>query len=111
MSRFSLLKKLPSIDLAVAESARFDEDGSLLVTARLHKPQLCRCHKCGRRAPAYDVPAKARRRRALDFGATEVFLERKLPRAECPSCGVHSAAVPWAEHASRLAREFEEQVA
>lgn len=111
MSRFSLLKKLLNIGLAVVESARFDEDGSLLVTVGPRKSQLCRCRKCGRRAPAYDVPAKARRRRALDFGATEVFLEYKLPRVECPSCGVHSAAVPWARHASRFTHDFEDRTA
>lgn len=61
--------------------------------------------------PVYDVPPQARRWRALDFGTARVFLEYKLPRVECLGCGIHSAAVPWAEHASRFTREFEEQVA
>lgn len=112
MSDTSLLKKLLSIDLAVVESARIDEkDGSLVVAVRPRKSQLCRCRGCGKKAPVYDVPPQARKWRALDFGTMRVFLEYKLPRVECPDCGVHSAAVPWAEHASRFAREFEEQVA
>lgn len=111
MSDTSLLKKLINVDLAVVESARIDGDGSLIAAVRPRKSQLCRCHECGKKAPVYDVPTQARRWRSLDFGAAKVFLEYKLPRVECPDCGVHSAAVPWAEHASRFTREFEEQVA
>ncbi len=112
MSDTSLLKKLLDIDHAVVESARIDEkDGSLVVEVRPRKSQLCRCYKCGKKAPVYDVPTKARRWRALDFGTAKAFLEYTLPRVECPGCGIHSAAVPWAEHASRFTREFEEQAA
>lgn len=59
--------------------------------------------------PVCDVPPQARRRRAPDFGAARVFLECKLPRVECPGCGIRSAAVPRAGRASGLARELEAQ--
>ena len=112
MSDTSLLKKLLSIDLAVVESARIDEkDGSLVVEVRPRKSQLCRCHRCGKKAPVYDVPAQARRWRSLDFGTAKVFLEYAPPRVSCPEHGVHPAGVPWAHHASRFTRDFEEQVA
>lgn len=61
--------------------------------------------------PVCDVPPQTRRRHAPDFGAARVFLECKLPRVECPGCGIRSAAVPRAGRASGFARELEEQVA
>lgn len=40
-----------------------------------------------------------------------VFLEYALPRVDCPEHGVHAAGVPWAHHASRFTRDFEDWVA
>ena len=112
MSLSSLLKKLLNIALVVVESARIDADGSLVIAVRPRKSQLCRCFKCGQRRPVYDMPPTGPRRwRSLDFGTTKVFLEYALPRVSCPEHGVHPAGVPWAHHASRFTRDFEEQVA
>lgn len=112
MSLSSVLKKLLNITLIVVESARIDADGSLVIVVRPRKSQLCRCFKCGQRRPVYDMPPTGPRRwRSLDFGTAKVFLEYALPRVSCPEHGVHPAAVPWAHHASRFTRDFEEQVA
>ena len=106
----SLLKKLLGIPLAVVESARF-EDGALIVSVRPRKTRLCRCPVCGAKCGAYDAPARPRRWRSLDLGATMAYLEYALPRVECPEHGVHAARVPWAHPASRFTAAFEEQVA
>lgn len=106
----SLLKKLLGIPLAVVESARF-EDGALVVSVRPRKTQLCRCPVCGAKCGAYDAPARPRRWRSLDMGATMVYLEYLLPRVECPDHGVRAARVPWAHPSSRFTSAFEEQVA
>ena len=112
MSLSSALKKLLNIDLTVVESARIDADGSPVIGVRPRKSQLCRCFECGQRRPVYDMPPTGPRRwRSLNFGTAKVFLEHALPRVSCPEHGVHPAGVPWAHHASRFARDFEEQVA
>lgn len=108
----SVLKKLLNIALVVVESARIDADGSLVIGVRPRKSQLCRCFECGQRRPVCDMPPTGPRRwRSLDFGTAKVFLGYALPRVSCPEHGVHPAGVPWAHHASRFARDFEEQVA
>lgn len=112
MSLSSVLKKLLNMRPIVVESARFGADGSLVIGVRPRKSQLCRCFECGRKCPVYDVPAAGPRRwRSLDLGTIKVYLEYALPRIDCPEHGVHSAAVPWAHHASRFTCDFEEQVA
>lgn len=110
MSLSSLLKKLLGTTLVVVKSARFEGD-SLVISVRPRKSRLCRCFECGRKCPAYDVPAEPRRWRSLDLGATMVYLEYALPRVSCPEHGVRAASVPWAHHASRFTHDFEEQVA
>jgi len=110
MSLPSVLKKLLNVTLLVVKSARF-EGGSLVVSVRPRKSQLCRCFECGRKRPVYDVPPEPRRWRSLDLGSTMVYLEYALPRVSCPEHGVHAAAVPWAHHLSRFTHDFEEQVA
>lgn len=47
----------------------------------------------------------------MDQGPVMAFIEYATVRVECPEHGVVVAAVPWAEHASRFTREFEQQVA
>lgn len=107
----SLLKKLLSVDLAVVESARIDEkDGSLVVEARPRKSQLCRCHGCGKKAPS-----KTCRRRRADGDLSTSAPRGSSSNTSCPASSARVAGParrpsPRTEHASRLAREFEEQV-
>jgi len=69
-----------------------------------------RCPHCRKRCPGYD-PGARRRWRALDVGRTEVFVVARVPRIECPIHGVVVAAVPWARHAARHTRAFEQLAA
>lgn len=107
----SLLKKLLYLALAVVESAYFDGDGNLVVSVRPRKTQARRCPHCGRRCAAYDSRGTKRRWRALDLGATMVFLEYEIVRVRCEDHGVRAESVPWAHHASRFTSDFEQQVA
>lgn len=69
-----------------------------------------RCGECGRRAPGYDQKPK-RYWRSLSLGRLEVLLAYAPRRVECPRCGVHTEAVPWARHRARFTEDFEEMVA
>ena len=69
-----------------------------------------RCPHCQKRCPGYD-PGARRRWRALDVGRTAVFVVARVPRIECPIHGVVVAAVPWARHAARHTRAFEQLAA
>lgn len=68
------------------------------------------CPHCECRCPRYD-PGRARRWRALDAGRVLVFLACQPPRVTCPEHGVVVAAVPWARHAARHTRGFEQTAA
>ncbi len=53
----------------------------------------------GRRGcPAYDT--EERTWRHLNFFQHETYLHARVPRAECPQCGVKTVAVPWARPGS-----------
>lgn len=107
----SLLKKLLRLALTVIESAYFDDRGNLVVSVRPRKSRTRRCPHCGRKCAAYDSRGAKRRWRALDLGATMVFLEYEVVRVRCADHGVHAESVPWAHHASRFTFDFEQQVA
>ena len=70
-----------------------------------------RCGICGARCPGFDRGPGRRRWRAPDLGRLKVFLEADVPRVRCPRHGVVVARVPWARHAARHTRDFEDQTA
>ena len=41
------------------------------------------------------------------FSSTEAYLHARLPRTECPDCGVKTVAVPWAREGSGFTLLFE----
>jgi len=104
----TVARKLLGVITLFVTGARFD-DGALVlkVRPRWRKP---RCGCCGHRAPGYDTK-KPRTWKALPIGRVPVLLEFGLRRVQCPRCGVHTEQVPWAEHASRFTRDFEEMAA
>ena len=77
---------------------------------RPHRRWAGRCGICGRRCPGYDQ-GERRRWRALDLGAIRAELEGAAPRVSCPGHSVTVAAVPWARHAARHTRAFEDTIA
>lgn len=79
----------------------------LLIWLRPRVRHRWRCPHCQQRRPGYD-PGHARRWRTLDFGRTKVFICARVPRVSCTEHGVVVAAVPWARHAARHTRAFDE---
>jgi transposase len=103
-------RKLLDISGTVAEEVGFG-DGDLVIQVRLDRRRRRCCGICGARSPLYDAGQGRRRWRALDLGSTRCFLEAVSPRVRCRQHGVVVAAVPWASHAARSVRSFDDQVA
>ncbi len=103
----TVLKKLIGVESLVAVAFVVAEIGLIIdVKPSWRKP---RCGICNRRAPAYDTQ-KPRLWRHLSLGRWMIWLRYTPRRVDCPHCGVHVEAVPWALHASRFTRDFENMV-
>ena len=63
------------------------------------------CPECGTTAPAYDQAE--RRWRHLDTCQFTTLLVARVPRVQCPTHGVKTVRVPWAEKGSRFTLLFE----
>lgn len=67
------------------------------------------CPECGQGGcPAYDTTEKQWRH--LNFFEHEAFLHARVPRVECPACGVRQVEVPWARAGSGFTLLFEAMV-
>ena len=64
------------------------------------------CAQCGERRPRKDH-APERSWRHLDTMQFETVLTARVPRTDCPECGVKTAVVPWAEPHGRFTSMFE----
>jgi transposase len=69
-----------------------------------------RCPHCRQRRPGYDQ-GRVRRWRTVGFGRSKAFVCARVPRVSCPAHGVVVAAVPWARHAARHTRAFDDVAA
>ena len=58
----------------------------------------------------YDCADAPRRWRHINLGVFRVWLQLPMCRLTCPTHGVITEAVPWAEHGSYFTRDFEEMV-
>lgn len=106
----TLVRRLLSVSQTVVRDVRFEAEDELVVhvVPTWRKP---RCGLCGKRAPGYDTLPKPRRWRDVAFGSVLLWLECKLRRVNCPTCGVHVERVPWAAHDSRFTLALEELAA
>jgi transposase len=68
------------------------------------------CPLCSFATSARYDRASPRRWRHINLGVFQVWLEMAMSRLECPTHGVITEAVPWAEHGSYFTRDFEEMV-
>ncbi len=68
--------------------------------------QKAPCPVCGRECTLYDL-APERTWRHLDTMQFETILRARTPRVECPTDGVKTIVVPWAEPGGRFSRLFE----
>jgi len=87
-----------------------DVDGEILIGLRPRARHRWRCPHCQLRRPGYD-PGRVRRWRTLDFGRSKGFVCARVPRVFCDEHGVVVAAVPWARHAARHTRAFDDLAA
>jgi transposase len=65
------------------------------------------CCGCGKVCPLRDH-AKRRSWRHLDVMQYETVLTARVPRTDCPDCGVKTCVVPWAGKHTRFTLLFEE---
>lgn len=72
--------------------------------------RISRCGGCGRKVWCRH-DRKWRSWRHLDCLGQMTYLRYAIWRVRCPSCGVRTEQVPWAELGSRFTRAFEQQVA
>jgi transposase len=68
--------------------------------------QQVKCPECGGKCAIADH-APVRRWRHLDTMQFTTELVARIPRADCPGCGVKTIAVPWADKSSRFTLMFE----
>ena len=68
--------------------------------------QQADCPVCGRACTQYDL-APERTWRHLDTMQFETIIRARVPRLECPTDGVKTMTVPWAEPGGRFSRLFE----
>ncbi len=64
-----------------------------------------RCPTCGSEAPKYDH--RERVWRDLDLCGDQLFIRALVPRINCPTDGITTVSVPWAEGRSDLTKRFE----
>lgn len=64
------------------------------------------CGECGRAATLHDH-APERSWRHLDTMQFQTVLTARVPRTQCPDCGVKTCVVPWAEPHGRFTLMFE----
>jgi transposase len=103
--------RLLGLQRTVVEDVKMGSEGEVVVAVRPGWRERDRCGVCRRRCGRYDAGEGRRRWRALDLGSTLCFVEGDAPRVSCRRHGVVVAAVPWARHAARFTRAFDDQVA
>jgi transposase len=106
-----LWQQVLGVERSVVEGVVLDREAGVVVAClRPRRGAARRCGVCERRCSWYDRGEGRRRWRALDLGATQVFVEADAPRVSCPDHGVVVASVPWARHRARHTTAFEDQV-
>ena len=92
------------------ESTELDPGSEVLtVTLNFERGATFTCGGCARPGcKAYDTMWRGWRH--LDFFEYTTRLEAPSPRANCPSCGVRQALLPWARPQSRFTRALEDFV-
>ena len=112
MRERSVWQRACGLTRTVVEGVTFDDEAdAVIVAVRPVAKARGRCGRCGRRAPRYDRGEGWRRWRALDLGATKVFIEADAPRVRCRAHGPTVAQVPWARHDAGHTRDFDDQAA
>jgi len=87
-------------------SVKLSTEDKRVVIGLEHAGESVVCPECAAACSLKDH-APERRWRHLDTMQFETILEARVPRVNCASCGVKTAAVPWAAKHSRFTFTFE----
>jgi transposase len=88
----------------------FGEEGVILCVRLRHRRRVCSwCGQTGGHLVIHD--RRVKRWRHLDLGSNRCVIKCELRRLECPDCGVHLEAVPWARPGAHHTRGLEDVVA
>ena len=83
------------------------DGGSVVELALEHRREGgVECPECGASCALHDH-ARERRWRHLDMLQYETRIRARIPRCECPECGVRQIEVPWATPKARFTLLFE----
>jgi transposase len=88
------------------KSVQLSAEKKRVVIGLEHVGESVICPECSASCSLKDH-APERRWRHLDTMQFETILEARVPRVNCASCGVKTAAVPWAAKHSRFTLTFE----
>ena len=72
-----------------------DPEGQRVEIQLSHRGGKLVCPECQVTCPQADL-APERTWRHLDLMQFETILRARVPRSDCPSCGVKTTTVPWA---------------
>ena len=88
----------------------FGAEGVIVAVRLRRRRRVCSgCGQTGRHLVIHD--RRVKRWRHLDLGANRCVIECELRRLQCPDCGVHLEAVPWARPGAHHTRDLEDVVA
>ena len=93
------------VSVSCQEGGEDRSPGRVTVDLAVQKGQLVACPHCGAMCKRHDE--KPREWRDLDLLGWRTVLRATVPRANCPTHGVHQIDVPWAEPHSRQTRGLE----
>lgn len=92
----TILNKCHSIRPFLYGSTTFEGD-KIHGSVHARKGSQGQCGECGRRGPIYDTAREPRRFEFVPLWGFAVFLLYTMRRINCPTCGVKTERVPWAE--------------
>jgi transposase len=88
------------------EKVEFDAEGKRLdLFLDFKRGSRFPCPECGEPSPVHDTTERTWRH--LDFFQHKAYLTARVPRTNCPRCGVKQVAVSWARPGSGFTLLFE----
>ena len=91
----------------LVQSVDLDLDAQRVEIHLQHNPKCnCQCPECGSTRPLKDHAAQ-RKWRHLDTMQFETVIVARIPRTNCPDCGVLNIHIPWASPHGRFTLSFQ----
>lgn len=86
-------------------ACRFDEQELVIEVSRDRRANP-KCGKCRTPSPTYDTAQQPRRFEFVPLWGFVVFLVYHMRRVSCPSCGVTTEWLPWADGKQRCCNAY-----